>query len=87
MRRPWPALDRSPTGGGEGKKKAVLWLRPLFGLSSRRPLFNLRPVHVTFVLKTVSLRQVFLPVLQFSPVGPYVGRERSVQGAGGETRG
>jgi len=54
-----------------GRGEAVLWLRPLFGLSSRRPLFNPRPVHVTFVLKIVSLGQVFIPVLQFPPVYRY----------------
>lgn len=34
----------------------------------RRPGFDLRPVHVTFMLGQVALGQVFLRVLQFSSV-------------------
>ena len=37
-------------------------------LSSRRPGFNPRLVHVRFVGDEVTLGQVFLPVLRFSPV-------------------
>jgi hypothetical protein len=42
------------------------WL--VSGLSSRRPVFDPRLVHVRFVTYKVALGQLFLPVLQFSPV-------------------
>jgi hypothetical protein len=43
-------------------------VRSFAGLSPQRPLFDLRSVHVRFVVDKVALRQVCLPVLVFSPV-------------------
>jgi hypothetical protein len=49
--------------------RAVPWLRRLFaGLSPRRPGFRPGSVHVGFVVDKVTLGQVFLRVLRFSPV-------------------
>jgi hypothetical protein len=51
------------------KFKAVPWLRLLVaGVSLRSPGFEPRSLHVGFVVDNVALRQVFLQVLQFSPV-------------------
>jgi hypothetical protein len=49
--------------------KAVPWLRRLVaGLSPRRPGFDPKSVQVGYVVDKVALGQVFLRVLQFSPV-------------------
>jgi hypothetical protein len=49
--------------------RAVPWLRSLVtGLSPRRPRFAPGSIHVGFVVDKVALGQVFLQVLQFSPV-------------------
>jgi hypothetical protein len=49
--------------------RKMRWLRRLIaGISPTRPGFNPRPVHVRFVVDELTLRQVFLPVLWFSPV-------------------
>jgi hypothetical protein len=48
---------------------AVPWLRSLVvGLSPRRPGFAPGSIRVGFVVDKVALGQVFLRVLQFSPV-------------------
>jgi hypothetical protein len=48
---------------------AVPWLRRLVaGLSPRRSEFASESIHVGFVVDEVSLRQVFLRDLRFSPV-------------------
>jgi hypothetical protein len=48
---------------------AVPWLRQLVaGLSPRRPGLDPGSVHVGFVVDKVTLGQVFLRVLRFSPV-------------------
>jgi hypothetical protein len=48
---------------------AVPWLRLLVaGLSSRRPGFASRSIHVGFVVHKVALGQVYLQVIWFSPV-------------------
>jgi hypothetical protein len=47
----------------------VSWLRRVVAaLSPRRPGFDPRTVYVRFVVDTVALGRVFLPVLRFSPV-------------------
>jgi hypothetical protein len=47
----------------------VPWLRSLVaGLSPRRPGFAPGAIHVGFVLDKVALGQVFILVIQFSPV-------------------
>jgi len=38
-------------------------------LLPRRRVFDARPVYVRFVMDSVALGQVFIPVLLFSPVG------------------
>jgi branched-subunit amino acid transport protein len=38
------------------------------GLTPHMPVFGLRPAHVRFVVDRATLGQVFLRVLQFSPV-------------------
>jgi hypothetical protein len=49
--------------------EAVPWLRRLVaGLSSQRPGFDPKSVHVRFVVDKVALGQGFLPVLRFSAV-------------------
>jgi hypothetical protein len=49
--------------------KAVPWLRRLVaGLPPRRPGFDPGLIHVGFVVDKVTLGQVFLRVLRFSPV-------------------
>jgi hypothetical protein len=50
-------------------RSAVPWLRLLAaGLPPRRPGFDPGSVHVGFVMDKVTLGQVFLRVLRFSPV-------------------
>jgi hypothetical protein len=49
--------------------RAVAWLRSLVaGFSPRRPGFAPGSIHVGFVVDKVTLGQVFLRVLRFSPV-------------------
>ena len=49
--------------------RCVPWLRGLVtGLSTQRPGFDPRSVHMRFVVDKVELEQVFLPILWFSPV-------------------
>jgi hypothetical protein len=49
--------------------QAVQWLKSLVaGLSPRRPGLTPRSIHVGFMADKMELRQVFLRVLQFSPV-------------------
>ena len=44
------------------------WLRRLVaGPSPRRPRFNLRPVHMKFIVDTLAMRQVFLGIFRLSP--------------------
>jgi hypothetical protein len=46
----------------------MAWLRLLVGGSSPwKPGFDSRPVRVSFVMKCMASRQVFLPVFRFSP--------------------
>ena len=55
--------------GNNDTEQAMPWLRRLItGHSPRRPGFDNRTVHVTFVVDEVPRWQNFLPVLQFSPV-------------------
>jgi hypothetical protein len=42
--------------------------RLVAGFSSRRPIFDPRPLDVRFVVDKITLVQVFLQVLRFSPV-------------------
>jgi hypothetical protein len=49
--------------------KAIKWLRwSVTGLSQQRPSFMPGSVRVGFVVDKVALGQVFLQVLQFSPI-------------------
>jgi len=53
----------------KGNFIAVPWLRLLVaGLSQLKPWFDLRSVHVRFVVDKVPLGQVFLEILRVSPV-------------------
>jgi len=55
--------------GNNDPEQVLPWLRSLVtGHSPRRPGFDNRTVHVTFVVDEVPRRKNFLPVLQFSPV-------------------
>ena len=47
---------------------ALMYRRLVTGVASRMPKFDHRPVRVMCVVEEVSFVQVFLPVLQFSPV-------------------
>jgi hypothetical protein len=61
LRRERPATNRLSHG-------TVLWIRQLVaGISSRRPDFDPRSVHVRFVVDKVALGQVFFRVLRFFP--------------------
>jgi hypothetical protein len=62
-------LVRNDTGNRQSCSNAVPWFRRLVpGLSTRRPGFELGSVRVGFVVDKVTLGQVFLQVVRFSPV-------------------
>jgi hypothetical protein len=61
-----PATIWNPQVHYHVHNRAVLWLRWLVaGLSTRRPGFDPRSVHVGFVVDKVALGQVFLRVVGF----------------------
>ena len=64
-RRTKKETGRERRGTGSGRIMIQLVSRRLL---TQMPVFNSRPVYMGFVVKKVTLEQVFLQVLQFSSV-------------------